>query len=219
MSNFFNKVSGGTAVVGEAVYVTDLTEVRVAHDNFVNLTLYEDAACTVEISSDYYTPGEQKTFGTVTGYNKVTLQPSIYDHYTVVYASYTAMGDIVDAADINNKLDQVAAYTCGETIIAYRAVMLEDNELWYADMTKVADIRKVIGITSQSGNVGQKVKVYTGGQLTKSSWNWDTTKDIFISANGELTQTLPAGNIKIIAVPLSNTTVEIIKINEIIRSV
>jgi hypothetical protein len=113
MSNYFNYSATGTQVTAEAVTVADLTEVTLAHDNFFDLTMYSDEACTTEISSDNYTLGElnaiydDETEETYNGYNKITLEAAIYMTYTTVYVTYKTYGDIVDASDMNSKVDVV----------------------------------------------------------------------------------------------------------------
>jgi len=217
MSNFINYSEDGITISFEEVYVANKTEITLAHDNFFEVHLFYDEAMENEIPEILYMLGGEDS--NYNGYNKIILESDIYSSYDYIYAAYKTKGDYVDAEDFNKKQDFIVEKKCGENIIAYRAVMLKGGEIYYPDMTIPSDIRKIIGISKQSGVLGQKIQIYTCGEITNNIWNWDTTKDVFVSSNGELTQTLPSGNIKIIAVPLSNTTVEITKNNEIIRGV
>lgn len=207
MSNFFNYKNEGTQVTGEKVYISGLSEVKLKHDNFFQLALYYDEGLTSLVEAGLYTNDEYDA--DYAGYNRIELDSALYGSYTVLYATYKSKGDYVDADDMNNKLGAVRKYECGETIAAYRAVELKNEELWYPNLLLEEETYKTIGIAIESGSVQQTIKVQTNGVLTNQSWSWDVNLPIYINANGVLAQSKPSEGISYkIAIPTSPISIK-----------
>ena len=91
----------------------------------------------------------------------------------------------------------------------HRVIVLNgDGEAIYADHSIVAHAGRAIGITTGAAEEGELVTVQTGGDITEPSWTWDTELPIFLSTNGQLTQTAPnTGFTQQIAVPVTATRI------------
>ena len=100
----------------------------------------------------------------------------------------------------------------GEVLSALRVVKGSSNgRLWYCSSVVVGDSGLVIGITTTSASAaGATVSYMKDGEMTDSSWNWDTTKPIYCGTDGALTQTVPTSGFRqVVAVPLSPTKISI----------
>jgi hypothetical protein len=96
-------------------------------------------------------------------------------------------------------------FTSVNNIASFRVI---SNQLQYADCnTMTKDV--VMGISLNSANIGEQLIVQFNGVVTNPSWNWDITKPIYLSTMGNLTQTIIAGKVQRIAVPLSSTSLYI----------
>jgi hypothetical protein len=80
------------------------------------------------------------------------------------------------------------SYIAATNVVAYKAVRVNDNnQLIYADN----DFPQVTGISTESGNTNQAILVATSGSVYSASWNWDTSKLVYVGNNGELIQIAP----------------------------
>jgi hypothetical protein len=81
------------------------------------------------------------------------------------------------------------------------------NQLTLADNNTITkDV--ILGISLNSADTNQQLIVQLNGVITNPSWNWDITKPIYLSSNGNLTQTI-SSKIQRIAVPLTTTSLYI----------
>lgn len=80
----------------------------------------------------------------------------------------------------------------GATLSGHRAVKFDgQSRLVYVDGTDVADIGKVIGVTTGAAVAGD-VGYYQGaGEHIEPTWNWTPGLPVFFGAAGVLTQTPP----------------------------
>lgn len=88
----------------------------------------------------------------------------------------------------------------------------------YADPSTEDSISRYIGVTQNAVSAGQDVNIKKSGSMTDLSWSWTVDEPIYIGANGVLTQTPTAQNIRRIAWAVSATTINldefpIIKLN------
>jgi hypothetical protein len=83
-------------------------------------------------------------------------------------------------------------YTAGDNLGGHKAVILNSSEkVFYADSSNLIHLNKIIGITTRAAVVNTSVEIQTFGELVEPSWNWDTSKPLFIGTNGLLTQVVP----------------------------
>lgn len=81
-------------------------------------------------------------------------------------------------------------FTADGAVSALRVVVLDAGGLNYAQ-PDAADVFRLVGISKTSGASGSDITVVTGGSMYEATWNWDTTKPIYLAADGVLTQTPP----------------------------
>lgn len=209
MPNFLNASNEGIQITGEKVYVSGLREVKLEHDNFFDITLYYDSGLTNVIPEGLYTKDEYDS--DFKGFNKLELESAIYSSYTFIYATYKSKGDYVDADDMNSKLDKIESHECGETLVIYRAVELKNDKLWYPNLLMDSEVKKILGITLESGVINKKAKVLTYGNITNPAWNWNVDLPIYVNANGVLSQSAPFEGISyVIAMPVSPISIRMI---------
>jgi len=97
--------------------------------------------------------------------------------------------------------------TAGETLSGHRAVVMYDGTAFYAQ-PELTSYFQTIAITLGAVMVGSTGTVQALGLLTEPSWNWDTTKAIWLAPNGVLTQTLPTSGLQWkLATALTQTTI------------
>jgi hypothetical protein len=63
----------------------------------------------------------------------------------------------------------------------------------YADATNPAHFARVIGMTTGAAAAGALVTVQTSKSIDNAGWAWTPNGDLWLSANGLLTQTIPTG--------------------------
>jgi hypothetical protein len=84
-------------------------------------------------------------------------------------------------------------YIAGIAIGGHRAVILDGNgKLAYADAANLAHLGRIIGITVVAVDADASCQVQNFDQLDEPSWNWDTSKPVYLGLNGVLTQQVPA---------------------------
>ena len=80
----------------------------------------------------------------------------------------------------------------GETIGSHKIVKLGDNGyLYYASCNVLDDVNKILGLSLNSANVGENVRVLIFGKLSDSSFNFNIDKPIFLGINGQIVQEVP----------------------------
>ncbi len=98
--------------------------------------------------------------------------------------------------------------TAGADLSAKKAVISDSSGIIYADSSEISHMGRIMGITDASVINGEQVKIITSGLIENNTWSWDLTKPIFLSEDGELTQTPPStGFIQIIAKVFSATKI------------
>ncbi len=106
----------------------------------------------------------------------------------------------VNITQIGNTETVVAAEALG----GHRAVTVDG---YYAGNNIAGHAGKILGITTGAASAGAVATVQTHGKLTEPSWNWLVGSMVFLSTNGQLTQTPPTDGFRIIlGRPVTATT-------------
>lgn len=109
-------------------------------------------------------------------------------------------GAVVNITQIGNTETVVAAEALG----GHRAVTVDG---YYAGNDIAGHAGKILGITTGAASAGAVATVQTHGKLTEPSWNWLIGSMVFLSTNGQLTQTPPTDGFRIIlGRPVTATT-------------
>jgi hypothetical protein len=121
------------------------------------------------------------------GNNKLTdLAPAENDFDAVNLAQVTTL--IAEAATVTNIS---RSYTAGESIAAFKTVYMNtDGSIYIADTSDVTLMGKIIGITTESGTLGESINVTTVGIITEMS-GLTTGSYYFFNSAGNLTTTVP----------------------------
>lgn len=85
-------------------------------------------------------------------------------------------------------------YIAGETINVERAVYLNQGEIFKANNSDVLESCSVIGVSKQAGLIGGEIEVVEFGELVTVQ-NWVINKPVFVTLDGQLTQTPPTTDI------------------------
>jgi len=92
---------------------------------------------------------------------------------------------------VGDALTQRIKRTAGETLSGHRAVKINGSgEAVYVSHAD-ADADLVTGLTTGAAVGGGQVEIVTDGELIEPSWTW-TPGPVYLSTNGQLTQTPPA---------------------------
>jgi len=106
---------------------------------------------------------------------------------TVLVQSTGLPGPKGDHGDVTEEYSM----TSGENIISLRAVRrMSDGLGYHADSATQSHATSVVGIATQSTSTGGSFTYTARGELTDPSWSW-SDGEIFVGANGALTQTPP----------------------------
>jgi len=107
---------------------------------------------------------------------------------------------LTEAADISG----VGAYTrvtrtAGEALGGHRVVrQYLDGAVYYASNTSDSHKHAVLGITVGAVESGNTATVQTYGELLEPSWTWTPGLPIFLTTNGQLSQTAPSSGFVLI---------------------
>ena len=82
--------------------------------------------------------------------------------------------------------------TAGSVIGIHKVVKVgDDGKVYYVSCDVLSDAYKVVGLSLNSANVGENVRILLFGKLQDNSFNFDTAKPIFLGLNGQIVQELP----------------------------
>lgn len=112
----------------------------------------------------------------------------------------------VDKGNVTYNITQTSQETveASENLGGHRVVTVEG---YYASKDTDTDKFKILGLTTGAVSIGATATVQTFGRITESSWNWTVGDPVFLSTNGQLTQTIPTtGFRQIIGIPITTTT-------------
>lgn len=105
-------------------------------------------------------------------------------------------------------VSQDLSMTAGESLSALRAVTTNSaGEAVYASSASIATAQ-VVGITLGAASSGQQVGVKTFGPMVDANWNW-TKGAVYLSTNGQLTQTAPTGGAIVVQVGRALTATQL----------
>ena len=88
-----------------------------------------------------------------------------------------------------------ATITAAENLGGHRVVTVEG---YYASKDTSTDKFKILGITTGAASIGTTATVTTFGSIEESGWNWTVGNPVFLSTNGQLTQTAPTSGFSLI---------------------
>ncbi|MFK3740990.1 hypothetical protein [Massilia sp. TN1-12] len=102
-------------------------------------------------------------------------------------------------------------YTAATDVGGHRVVMLDHMAgLVYASATDLSHMGRVIGVTVAAAGAGAQCQVQNFDQLEEPSWNWDTSKPVYLGQDGVLTQmqpSLPSAKFSmVVGFPISSTS-------------
>lgn len=111
---------------------------------------------------------------------------------------------ILSGANItNNYGSDTVAVTAAENLGGHRIVTVEG---YYASKDTATDKNKVLGMTTGAVSIGSEATVQVSGFIEESSWNWNVDLPVFLSTNGQLTQsTITSGFSLIVGKPRTPT--------------
>lgn len=119
---------------------------------------------------------------------------------------------IYDVQKVNNitinGVGILTSKTAGEIISAGKVVSVSNNTLIKADNTVLSTVNSVIGITTISANQGDVITAFQVGKIINLSWSWTPDLPLFVSTNGDMTQTVPTtGYSMIVGIAISATEI------------
>lgn len=121
----------------------------------------------------------------------------------------------IGAGGIGNSVEQT--YLAGENIGGHRAVIIQNDTVYYASSDDLTHRNRPMGISKNSASTGFNVTVVTFGEFLESSWNWTLGYPVFVGIDGVLVQTLDASSLFacVIALPLTDKKIFVQKLYEI----
>jgi len=96
-----------------------------------------------------------------------------------------AVNVLTGATIINNYGSDTVAITAAENLGGHRIITVEG---YYASKDTATDKNKVLGMTTGAVSIGSEATVQVSGFIEESSWNWNVDLPVFLSTDGQLTQ-------------------------------
>jgi len=98
-------------------------------------------------------------------------------------------------------------YPAGEILSGHRMVIVQNDQVFYADNSVAGHAFQVFGMTTGAVVQGAYPIIQTYGVIEEPSWNWDTSLPIWLGLTGLLQQTPPSSGFSlIIGFPVSPTS-------------
>lgn len=104
-----------------------------------------------------------------------------------------------------------ASVIAAEALGGHRVVTMSGN---YASKDNADDKFNILGITQGAVISGGTATVTTYGVITESSWNWTAGLPVFLSTNGQLTQSAPTSGFRLIIGRAKSATTLFVDISE-----
>jgi hypothetical protein len=104
-----------------------------------------------------------------------------------------SFGELVSIT--NNYGADTVGVTAAENLGGHRIVTVEG---YYASKDTATDKNKVLGMTTGAVSAGSEATVAVSGFIEESSWNWNVNLPVFLSTNGQLTQSEIASGFSLI---------------------
>lgn len=116
-----------------------------------------------------------------------------------------------DEINITTGSGSTASVIAAEALGGHRVVTMSGN---YASKDNSSDKFNVLGITQGAVISGSTATVTTYGVITESSWNWTAGLPVFLSTNGQLTQSVPTSGFRLIIGRAKSATTLFVDISE-----
>lgn len=124
--------------------------------------------------------------------NAVTVSPSVpsvtaepQNAAVNVQPNEVSLNVLTGANITNNYGSDTVAVTAAENLGGHRIVTVEG---YYASKDTATDKNKVLGMTTGAASIGSEATVQVSGFIEESSWNWNVDLPVFLSTDGQLTQ-------------------------------
>ena len=135
----------------------------------------------------------------------VSVSKEVADRRSSVATLQSAIDTLSSAVSKLSAPSQVSGVT-GRAMEAYSAVTFDDEGL--LQLASPGDM--VAGVTIENYSKGVAASAILDGTLYDSSWSWISGREIFLTSNGQLTQTVPgAGWVQKIALAKSSKRIQI----------
>jgi hypothetical protein len=83
----------------------------------------------------------------------------------------------------------------GDTISPFKCVYLDTNSSCKLSDNSTEALGTVIGITSQSGNIGDEISIVTEGIINDPFFNFNLNEPIFLGSNGSIINYQPTSGV------------------------
>lgn len=129
-------------------------------------------------------------------YNNLTNKPNL-DNFlianNIIQGNNVVLEKIGNNITINANDNSKISGVAGTSISSHKVVYLDSNNLiQYCSNLDFNKAKKVIGITTTSGNTGEQVMIQNHGKLTDPSFSFTVDNLLFLGDNGLITQTYPS---------------------------
>jgi len=140
---------------------------------------------------------------------EVTVVEDVHEVKHVEYVTEVRHFDEINITTTGG--GSAATVTASEALGGHRAVTFDG---YYASNDDADDKFNVLGVTQGAVISGATATVTTYGVMTESSWNWTAGLPVFLSTNGQLTQTPPTTGFRLIIGRAKNATTLFVDISE-----
>lgn len=103
----------------------------------------------------------------------------------------------------------VVGYVAAKSLSGHRLVVVEPSgQVDYASRLDLTHPGRLVGLTLNAAVKGDSISVQRSGQVTEPSWDWQTSKPLWLDINGQITQTCPKrGFIVVVGVAIAPNSI------------
>jgi hypothetical protein len=175
----------------ETVTLEQPTSILLTDEHLETVVVERDTSITVQ--------NNQVQTATVEDRGTIVAEEHVIEH--------VVQGGIQGPPGVPGASTQFEYHPAGISLGGNRAVTVNSSgQLVYPDQTQINSW--CLGITKHSALTGELVQVQIFGSHTEPSWSWNSGEPVFLSDNGNLTQTPPISG-QLIAVGTAQTPTRI----------
>jgi len=104
---------------------------------------------------------------------------------------YLGLENDVNINTLSGKVKNISICSIGENIESYKIVKCIDNKIYKIGNNENIDCNKIYGMSLESGEDGDYIKVLHFGVVENDNWNLNINKPIMLGMNGDITQEMP----------------------------
>jgi hypothetical protein len=115
----------------------------------------------------------------------------------------------------------VSNYNTAKDLSGHRLVVVNNTgAVDYASCLDITHQGRIVGLTLNSANAGDRISVQRAGRVIEPSWNWQISRPVWLGVNGFLVQVPPTkGFVLVVGVAIARDSILMANIQSVMSTV